>query len=230
MSWIKQLFDSIRGDINSAGQALADARAIPGLEQKVRDAKDELNQAKSALTEVMAQEKLTAKRVSEVTNTLNEYEGYAAQAEAKGDENLVNELLDKIAEIDEDLAAQRELHASYEENVKQLKRTILDSERSMKAFEREVKNIKATEAAQQAAAMSAARYSGANSSMRTAADRMERIKEQQAERQARMEAARELADSGSGESLKEKMKSAGIIKDGRSREEIRARIRERNAA
>ncbi|MBF0470127.1 MAG: PspA/IM30 family protein [Gammaproteobacteria bacterium] len=229
MSWIKQLFDSIRGDINNAGQSLADARAIPALEQKVRDAKEELNQAKSALTEVMAQEKLTGKRVIDLEKSLEEYEGYAAQADAKGDENLLNELLDKIAEVDEDLAAQRELHNGYVENVKQLKQTIVNSERSMKGFEREVKNIKATEAAQKAASMSAERFSGANSSMRTAADRMERIKERQAERSARMEAAQELADSTTGADLKQKMKAAGILKDGASRDEIRARIRARNA-
>lgn len=227
MSWVNQLFDAVRGGINNVGESIADANAIPALEQKMRDAKNDLHKAKSALTEVMAQEKLTGRKVHELEQNLQEYEGYAAQADSKGDETLLTEIIEKIGDLDEDLAAQRELHSGYKENVGQLKRTILETERSVKAFEREVKNIKATEAAMRASEITAAKYSGASSSMQTASERMERIKDRQSERKARMESARELANETSGDSLKEKMKSAGIIKGAGNRDDIMARIRNR---
>ncbi|QEP42628.1 PspA/IM30 family protein [Ectothiorhodospiraceae bacterium BW-2] len=229
MGWFGTLVDAIRGSINEAGEELADKNAIIALEQSIRDAKNEMSKAKEALTEVMAQEKLAAKRVAELKASLEEHEGYAAQADEKGDEALFNDIADRIIDIQEDFDAQSELHNGYAENVRQLKGTILESERSVKAFEREIKNLKATEAAQRAAAMTAEKYSGASSSMTTAAERIARVKEKQQQRGAKMEAARELASSSSGSELKDRMKQAGIIKGGGSREDIRARLRAKKA-
>jgi phage shock protein A len=230
MSWLKELFDSARGRINEAGQAMADSQAIPALEQKVRDAKNDLAKSKSALTEVMAQERMVKKKVTDLEANLNEHEGYAVQASDKGDEALLAEIVDKIAEIEDERAAQGEVHAQLLASVSRLKATVLETERAIKAMEREVKSIKATEYAQRAAEATAAKYSGSSAAMSTAAERMKRIKERQEERRHRMDAARELAEAESGNDLKAKMAAAGIGVKRPSRDAIMERIKARQGA
>lgn len=230
MSWLKELFDSARGRINEAGEALADSQAIPALEQKIRDAKNDLAKSKSALTEVMAQEKMVKKKVADLEASLGEHEGYAIQASEKGDEGLLGEIVDKIAEIEDERAAQREVHTRLAASVGRLKSTVLETDRGIKAMEREVKSIKATEYAQRAAEATAAKHSGSSASMATAAERMKRIKERQEQRHHRMDAARELADAASGDDLKAKMVAAGIGVKKPSRDAIMARIKARQNA
>jgi phage shock protein A len=230
MSWLKELFDSARGRINEAGQTMADSQAIPALEQKVRDAKNDLAKSKSALTEVMAQERMAKKKVTDLEASLNEHEGYAVQASEKGDEALLAEIVDKIAEIEDERAAQGEVHAQLVASVTRLKATVLETERGIKAMEREVKSIKATEYAQRAAEATAAKYSGSSASMSTAAERMKRIKERQEERRHRMDAARELAEAESGNDPKAKMAAAGIGVKRPSRDAIMERIKARQGA
>lgn len=231
MSWLNELFDSVRGRVNQAGEAIADSQAIPALEQKIRDAKKDLTKSKTALTEIMAQEKMIKRRVSDLQATLEEHEGYAVKANEQGNESLMNEIIDKIAEIEEDLAAQREIHTQISANVGRLKATVLETERGIKAMEREVKNIKATEYAQRAAAATAAKYSGSSASMATAAERMKRIKERQEQRRHQMDAARELADAESGNDLKNKLAAAGIGgANTPSRSAILERIKARQSA
>ena len=230
MSWLNELFDSVRGQVNATGEALADSQAIPALEQKIRDAKKDLAKSKNALTEIMSQEKMTKKRVNDLEASLTEHEEYAVQASEKDDDSLMNEIVDKIAEIEDDLAAQREVHTQLEANVGRIKATVLETERGVKAMDREVKNIKATEYAQRAAEATAAQHSGSSASMATAAERMKRIKARQEERRHRMEAGRELADAESGEDLKAKLAAAGIGAKKPSRDTILERINARKAA
>jgi phage shock protein A len=230
MSWLNELFDSVRGHVNTTGEALADSQAIPALEQKIRDAKKDLGKSKSALTEIMSQEKMTKKRVNDLEASLTEHEEYAVQANEKGDDSLLNEIVDKIAEIEDDLGAQREVHTQLEANVGRIKATVLETERGVKAMDREVKNIKATEYAQRAAEATAAQHSGSSASMASAAERMKRIKARQEERRHRMDAARELADVESGDDLKAKLADAGIGAKKPSRDAILERINARKSA
>jgi phage shock protein A len=230
MSWLKELFDAARGRVNEAGQAMADSQAIPALEQKVRDAKRDLAKSKTALTEVMAQERMAKKKLTDLDAGLNEHEGYAVQASEKGDEALLAEIVDKIAEIEDERASQAEVHTQLAASVARLKATVLETERGIKAMEREVKSIKATEYAQRAAEATAAKYSGSSASMSTAAERMKRIKERQEVRRHRMDAARELADTESGKDLKAKMAAAGIGVKTPSRDAIMERIKARQNA
>ncbi|HIJ33713.1 MAG TPA: PspA/IM30 family protein, partial [Gammaproteobacteria bacterium] len=68
MSWLKTIFDFGRGKVNETGEAIAnDPRvAIAAMEQSIRDADSKQGQARSALTDVMAQERLTGKSVADL--------------------------------------------------------------------------------------------------------------------------------------------------------------------
>lgn len=227
MSWLKTIFDFGRGRVNEAGEAIAsDPRvAIPAMEQKIRDAEADLEKSKNALTDVMAQGKMAAKTVTNLKGKLEEYEGYAVQASDKDDTSLLNEVVDQIAEIETELTAKRVVSDGLAETVKQLKRTVVEVDRAIKSMKTEVKTVKATEYAQRAAMEVSAKYSGSTSSARLAAERLQRIKEKQAERQAKMDAARELEEATSGDDLKKKLADAGIGASTPKRDEILARIK-----
>ncbi|MBT3197780.1 MAG: PspA/IM30 family protein, partial [Gammaproteobacteria bacterium] len=96
-----------------------------------------------------------------------------------------------------------------------------------KSMKTEIKTVKATEYAQQAAIEASAKYSGASSDTSKAAERLRRIKENQAHRQAKMEVARELEQATNGDELKTKLAAAGIGESRPGREDIMARIRNR---
>lgn len=227
MSWLKTIFDFGRGKVNETGEAIAnDPRvAIAAMEQSIRDADSKQEQARSALTDVMAQEKLTAKSVADLEAKMAEYEGYALQADSQGDEALLSEVIEKIAGIETELVTQRAIQAGMVEQVNNLKRTVAETERNIKSMKTEIKTIKATEYAQQAAMEASAKYSGASSDTRRAAERMKRIKENQAHRKAKMEAAQELEKATNGEDLKVKLAAAGIGTATPQRDDILARIR-----
>ncbi|MGL5364160.1 MAG: PspA/IM30 family protein, partial [Plesiomonas shigelloides] len=70
--------------------------------------------------------------------------------------------------------------------------------------------VKATETVQKAQAAVSARNVGANSKMRTAVESLDRIKQKQAEQQAKLEAAAEQYAEESGDALQAKLKQAGI--------------------
>jgi phage shock protein A len=85
--------------------------------------------------------------------------------------------------------------------------------------------VKATENVQRAQSAVAARYSGTDSKMRTAADSLERIKQKQAEKSARFAAAEEIAATENSDELSEKLKAAGITKSGTNAQDVLARLK-----
>ncbi len=227
--WLEKLVTAVRGAVNEAGEAAADSQALRILEQEMRDAREELEKAKTSLTAVMAEEKLAGKQVATLQGKITEHEGYALQALEKNDETLASEIATKIAEFEGDLAAQKELHAGYANNVTQLKQTIRATETRLKTMEREVKNVKATEQAQKASLQAAAKYSGSDTSMRKATDSLQRLKERQRKRSAQMEAAQELANESSGDDLAQRMKAAGIIEGGSTAGSVLDRLKAKKA-
>ena len=226
MSWMKTILDGIRGKANDTGEAIASdpSIAIPAMEQSIRDAEGRIDKSKNALTDLMAQEKLTAKAIADIEADIAEYEGYAVAASEKEDEGLLNELIDKIGETEGQLGEQRAVHDSLITSVAELKATIAETERGINSMKVEIKTIKATEDAQRAALEVSAKHSGASSSTRLAAERMQRIKEKQAERKAKMEAAKEIESTTGDGALKDRLAKAGIGAKNSNRDDILARI------
>ena len=74
----------------------------------------------------------------------------------------------------------------------------------------------------------AQRYGGSQAKLHTAVESLERIKQQQAERAAKMEAAAELAEAASvDDSLEAKLRAAGIKADNASAESVLARLKDK---
>jgi phage shock protein A len=225
--WSK-LLTALRGGVNEAGEAVVDSQALRILDQEIRDADSELCKAKEALAEIMAKQKLAAERVNKATKAISEYEQYALQALEVGDEPLAKEVAAKIANLEAEQIAEREQADNYAESVAQLRKAVSQAEAHIKRLKQQVDTVKATESVQKAQMAVAQRYGGSQAKLHTAVESLERIKQQQAERAAKMEATAELAQASHvDESLDAKLRAAGIVADDASADSVLARLKDK---
>ena len=222
--WAK-VATAVRGGVSEAGEAIVDNQALRILDQEIRDADNGLGKSKEALTGIIAKRKLADKKVESLKSSLTEYEGYAMQALDKGDEELANEIAGKIAGLETELMGEEGLATSFAGSESQLRKAVAQTEANLKRLKQQVDTVKATETVQKAQAAVAARHSGTGSSMRSALDSLERLKNKQAERAAKFEAASELAESTEEVSLDDKLKAAGIVDGGASGGDVLARLK-----
>lgn len=225
MSIWGKIATAIRGGVNEAGEAVVDHQALRILDQEIRDADNELIKSKDALASIIAKRKLADKKVESLKASLAEYEGYAMKALDQGDEALATEIAEKIAGIEAEMQGEEGLAQSFADSESQLRKAVAQTEGNLKRLKQQVDTVKATEKVQRAQAAVAARHSGANSSMRSAVDSLERLKTRQAERSAQFEAANELAGSSEEASLQDKLKAAGIVDGGASGGDVLARLK-----
>ena len=227
--WAK-VATAVRGGVSEAGEAIVDNQALRILDQEIRDADSNLGKSKEALTGIIAKRKLADKKVAALKSSLTDYEGCAMQALDKRDDALAIEVAEKIAGFETELMGEEGVATSFADSEAQLRKAVSQTEANLKRLKQQVDTVKATEIVQKSQAAVAARASGTGSSMRSALDSLDRLKDKQAERAARFEAASELAESTEEVSLDAKLKAAGIVGGGASGGDVLARLKaKRNA-
>ncbi|WP_068829293.1 PspA/IM30 family protein [Pseudomonas sp. BMS12] len=225
--WSK-LLTALRGGANEVGEAMVDSQALRILDQEIRDADLELRKSKEALAEIMAKQKLAAERAGKSTAKVDEYEQYALKALEAGNEELAKEVAIKIANLEAEQAGEREQAEAYAASVAQLRKAVSQAEANIKRLKQQVDTVKATESVQKAQMAVAQRYGGSQAKLHTAVESLERIKQQQAERAAKMEATAELAEASNvDESLEAKLRAAGIVADNGSADSVLARLKDK---
>ncbi len=220
---------ALKGATNEVGEAIADSNALRILDQEIREASDQLQQSKTQLAGIMAKQKLSSQKCAELKEKVAEYEGYAIKALDQGDESLATDVASKIAEYEAQLNSEQEMEKSFADSIVSLKKAIADAESNLRRLKQQVDTVKATESVQKAQAACAARHSGVNSKMATATDSLERIKQRQAERAARMEAASELSGDTTENDLQAKLKAAGISKGDSDASSVLERLKARQS-
>lgn len=221
--WAKMM-TALRGGINEAGEAVIDAQALRILDQEVRDAAEELKQARNSLVEIIARQKLSEEKSSNLNEEITKNEDYARQALAKNDQTLALDVARKIADLEIQLKLEKEAADGYSKSANQLRSATKQAEANIKRIKHQVDTVKATENVQRAQAAVAERYSGSNSRLRTAMDSLDRIKKKQALTAAQIAAASEIASETLDQSLSERLEDAGIAPTGKSADEILARL------
>ncbi len=225
--WSK-LLTALRGGANEMGEAVVDGQALRILDQEIRDADLELRKSKEALAEIMAKQKLAAERASKATAKVEEYEQYALKALEASNETLAQEVAGKIANLEVELASEREQSDAYAASVTQLRKAVSQAEANIKRMKQQVDTVKATESVQKAQMAVAQRFGGSQAKLHTAVESLERIKQKQAERAAKMEATAELAaEAGADDSLDAKLRAAGIVAQSNSADSVLARLKEK---
>ncbi|MEM9101582.1 MAG: PspA/IM30 family protein [Pseudomonadota bacterium] len=210
MSILKKMFTALRGSAREVGESIVDANGIRIFEQEIADAKNALNKAKQSLTEVMAKEMQTKRKISAAEKNISEHEDYAAQALAKGDEALALEIAEKIAEFENEKSENDAILQTFTQSVAALKRQIKEAEKSIKENQRQLAMVKTTESVQKATMSVNETMVVNNSSMSSAKASLERIKQKQQDRQDQLAAAKNLHDQATGADLKARMEEVGI--------------------
>ena len=240
---INKLFTAIRGAANEVGEAAIDSNATRILDQEIRDADNELREARVALANLMAKQTVEKTGLADKQNKLNEYAGYIRQTLAKQSEadaagkkqdaaqhaSLANEVAAKYAELEGQIKACTEVIAAYENNVATLRQKINAGESAIKTLKQRADTVKAKQHVIKASAAVAATSSGTDTHMHNALDSLDRIEKRQTEQLAQIDAANELAAESSGAALEERLKKAGIIPGAQAASDVLARF-QREAA
>lgn len=225
MDVLSKIVTALKGGFNEAGEAIVDSQALRILEQEIREAIEELNQTKDTLASMIARQKLAEEKVTKITDSIAENEGYAKKAMERSDDGLTMELAIKIAALENDMDRETEVAKSYRISADQLRAVIAKSERDVQYMQTQLDTVKATENVQKAEAAVSKRHSGTNSKLRTAMESLERIKEKQALAGARINAANELASESEESSLEQRLIDAGI-KESHNADEVLKRLKQ----
>ena len=227
MSVWSKLLTALRGGAHEAGEALVDSQALRILDQEIRDADDDLRKSREALAGLMAKEKLALARLADTRSQIANNEGYATRALDQGDETLALEVAGRIATLEAQLGEEQQLADQLGNSASQLRDAINQAESHIRRLKQQADTVKATESVQRAQTAVAERYQGTDSRLQTALDSLERIKQQQAERSARLEAASEIARDSNGDSLNQRLRQAGILTETQSADSVLARLKAR---
>ncbi|AGH82448.1 phage shock protein A, PspA [Psychromonas sp. CNPT3] len=225
MSIFKKIMSAVRGGAREAGEAIVDANSTRIFEQEIRDSEKHITIAKRNLTEVMAKQMQTARELAQLQNSIKEHEGYAIQALDQGNEALAIEVAEKIGELETSHSEQQQANESYLKNAQRLKDLIKKSERQLMDYKRQLSMIKTTESVQKATSAITDNFTASNSKLLNAKDSLERIKAKQALFDDKLKAAEQLESEDTDQSLKNKLKEAGIGAKASSAQSILDRLK-----
>ncbi len=210
MSILKKIMTAVKGGAREIGEFIVDANGTRIFEQELNDAQVHLHRAKQDLTEVMAKQMQSARKMNALKSHIKDHEGFTIKALDQGDESLALEIAEKIAGSEMDLMEQEELHSSFSEHVSRLKGLVKKTERQIKEYERQLSVVKTTESVQKASEAITDNFSATNSKILSARDSLERIKMRQQRTYDRLAAAEELEAENSNVDLEARMKAAGM--------------------
>ena len=210
MSILKKLFTAVRGGAREVGESIVDANGIRIFEQEIADAKNALAKAKKSLTEVMAKEMQTKRKISALDDSITEHENYATQALEQGNEALALEIAEKIGDFETEKDEHQQVLNGFSQHVVVLKQQVKEAEKSIKENQRQLTMVKTTESVQKATMAVNSTLNTNDSSMVNARQSLERIKQRQQDRQDQLGAAKELEAAQNGDDLKAKLAEAGI--------------------
>ena len=230
MSVWNKLVTALRGAAHEAGEAVTDSQALRILDQEIRDADNDLNKSKEALAEIMAKQKLAAGKLQATRLKIAEYEGYAIKALETSDEALALEVAGKVAVLETQRDEEESQNTAYSQSVEELRTAIQTAQSNIKRLKQQADTVKATESVQRAQATVAGRYTGSQSRVQNALDSLERIKQQQAERGARLQSAAEISRDGSEDVLDAKLRAAGITPQQGSAQTVLERLKAQQQA
>ncbi len=225
MSIINKIFTAIRGGAREVGETILDKNSVRIFEQEIKDAEQRLEKAKRSLTEVMAKEMQASRKVGSLQKDIKKYEGYAAQALERGDDNLALEIAQKIAEIQNELEIQQKAFSSFAAHTERLKAMIKNTTKALIDMQRQLAMVKTTESVQKATAAITNNYALGSSKLLTAKESLNRIKQRQQDLDDRMAAGEALSTDLHGNDLEAKMKEAGIVKNDNKAQDILAQLK-----
>ncbi len=225
MGILSKIFTALKGHASEAGEAIVDANALTILDQEIRDADNEMRKSRDSLASVMAKRQLTADKLAGKKTKNKEYESYVQAALSKNDEALATEVATKIADLEGEIVTDEGLIKEYDASIESLRKAIAEAEDRIKRLKVKVDVVKAREHVIRAQRAASQANVGASSKVGSALESLDRLQVRQAEQQAKIQAADQLAKEGSDAGLEEKLRKAGITPGGTSAQDVLARFK-----
>ncbi|MGE8066161.1 PspA/IM30 family protein [Pseudomonas sp. NPDC089569] len=225
MNFLQKLATALRGGATEVGEAIVDSQALRILDQEIRDADARILKARDALVSIKAKHKLAVQRVDEHNKNITNWEQKALAALNKGEEGLATECAVKIAELTSARDQEKAVADQFGSDVEVLSNQVAKTEGQIKSLRQQADLARARDSVQSAQISGAAATGGANGSLETAVGTLARLKQQQNERQARLDSAEELNAQANGSDLEKRLQEAGIGAKPAGADEVLSRLR-----
>ncbi|WP_127959700.1 PspA/IM30 family protein [Serratia microhaemolytica] len=210
MGILKNLFTLSKSWVAQIDETIEETRGVQLLEQHIRDAKNELNNAAKSRVDLLARVQLSRNKLKDLNERKSSLEARALEAISKNvDAALLNEVAEGIARLENNIAAEEAVLANLETSRDAIEKAVTSTTQRIEQFEQQLEVVKATEAMQRAQQAVTVSTVGAASNVSTAAESLKRIQQRQVERQARLNAAIEL-EKTEVSGLDDKLAQAGI--------------------
>ena len=227
MSIIKNILTAVRGGVSETGEAIVKSQSIRILEQKMRDAQNELDKSAQALASIMAERSIAEKEIIKIDEKIAEYGGYIteclkgakvsenASAEEKlkamNKSNVATELAQKISTLESELNNRKTLSAQFLKSETAISQKRLSATSELDAIKGEISLIKA-----QASVMKATKITAELIGSRHNTDEIEgmieKVKKAQEFESDKLDAQQQIAQDENDDSLEGKLQEIGLKK------------------
>ncbi|BFN12693.1 MULTISPECIES: PspA/IM30 family protein [Marinobacter] len=226
---LKKILTAMRGGVNELGEAVVDGQGNRILEQELRDSEHELKQAKQELASLMAEAASLARQIRTEQDSATKREDDARKAIAAGQEDLAREVAERIVGHERRASELTQTRELLQQRIVGLKERVQKAEKQLADYRRELQVVKTNERVLRTTAQIDTNINSQQSSLSTAKETLERIRERQAREEDRQTASATLAKELTGADLDEKLKAAGIDGEQDAVNDVLARLKGGNA-
>ena len=226
---LKKILTAMRGGVNELGEAVVDGQGNRILEQELRDSEHELKQAKQELASLMAEAAPLARQIRTEQDSAAKREDDARKAIAAGQEDLAREVAERIVGHERRASELTQTRELLQQRIVGLKDRVQKAEKQLADYRRELQVVKTNERVLRTTAQIDTNINSQQSSLSTAKETLERIRERQAREEDRRTASATLEKELTGADLDEKLKAAGIDGEQDAVNDVLARLKGGNA-
>ena len=186
---LKKILTAMRGGVNELGEAVVDGQGNRILEQELRDSEHELKQAKQELASLMAEAAPLARQIRTEQDSAAKREDDARKAIAAGQEDLAREVAERIVGHERRASELTQTRELLQQRIVGLKDRVQKAEKQLADYRRELQVVKTNERVLRTTAQIDTNINSQQSSLSTAKETLERIRERQAREEDRQTAS-----------------------------------------
>jgi phage shock protein A len=185
----------------AVGEFSVDANEIRLSTQEITNAKKTLITAKKDLEEIPVKELECEQEIQRLQQEIDNHERHAVEALKRGNETVVEELAEKLAELHQEVATLKAVKTQYSDHTNRLKDLMKKIERTILEHERELTMVKTTDSVQKATKSIIHSHSEGATPLLKAKNTLDRIKQRQKAVEHRWATEEKLEKALDGSSL-----------------------------
>lgn len=201
MSLLRTLFSLGKGLAADANNALNDQQALRLLDQEIRDIEAALEKARTELTGLIAKRSQIEQAVQKLLQQIETYEERGYRAQQAGDRTLAQDVALKIDSLEREMSGHSSVITHYQQAEAAIRNSLQEAQTQLLRLKQERDAAQATEAVQKVQTALASQYTGVQTSLQSATEALDRLKQRQSERAARFSAAEQVEAEKKGHDL-----------------------------